>query len=96
MKTAIQLIDEYLCEKLNVPLTEDPIEDAKLNVYAEIGNLIGELLAKEKAQIVEAYNQGYRDGEHDEKHTSNEHDIAIFDNAENYYNETFTQIEPNF
>jgi len=43
MKTAIQLLDEYLSEKLNVKPTGDIIESAKLDVYAEIGNLIGEL-----------------------------------------------------
>ncbi len=91
MKTAIQLLDDYLSEKLSVNATEDPIKSAKLDVYAEISNLIGELLTKEKAQIVEAFNQGYRNGEIDFPSNTSDKDVACFDNAENYYTETFTK-----
>lgn len=48
-------------------------------------NMLKEALVKEKAQIVEAYQKGT--------------DVGINDggeDAENYYTETFTQIEPNF
>ncbi len=41
-----------------------------------------------KEQIKAAYNQGYRDGEITQ-HYQGELDVQYFDNAENYYNETF-------
>jgi len=41
----------------------------------------------EKEQIKAAYNAGYLDGEMDSKNPSNG-DVAKFDDAENYYNET--------
>lgn len=86
MKTAIQLLDYYLSEKLSVNATEDLIESAKLDVYAEIGNLIGELLAKEKAQIVEAF-----------KYAQVSHIMGDELRAEQYYHNVFKQqIEPNF
>ena len=43
-----------------------------------------------KQQIKEAYNQGYRDGFLDAQSQSiGGKDIAEFNNAENYYNQTF-------
>jgi tRNA A-37 threonylcarbamoyl transferase component Bud32 len=45
---------------------------------------------KEKKQIKNAFNDGYRSGFNDSQHvTENEKDIALFDDAENYYNQQF-------
>ena len=45
-----------------------------------------------KQQILDAYNQGYRDGEVDAANpNSNDLDIASFSNAETYYNEKYGQ-----
>lgn len=98
MKTAIQLLDEYLSEKLNVKPTEDIIESAKLDVYAEIGNLIGELLEKEKAQIVEAFTKGQLDiiGAVDQnipKIIQNKINVKYDADGKTYYTETFTQTQ---
>lgn len=46
------------------------------------------LLEKEKQQIIDSFNQGYREGE-TETMTASKEDVANFDDAKNYYNETF-------
>jgi len=47
-----------------------------------------------KEEIKNAYNAGYREGEHDGVALSgNENDISNYDNAEQYYNETFKNNE---
>lgn len=51
---------------------------------------ISELLELEKKQIVDAYNQGFRDGESIEDTIKVKGDIANFSEAEQYYNSTFT------
>lgn len=49
-----------------------------------------ELLAVEKQQIIDTFNAGYRDGEHDGINASSEEkDIAEFSNATVYFNSTF-------
>lgn len=42
-------------------------------------------LKMEKQQIIDAYNEGYRDGEHDGKSNVLPDDIANYSNAEQYY-----------
>lgn len=42
-------------------------------------------LKMEKQQIIDAYNEGYRDGEHDGKSNVLPDDIANYSNAEEYY-----------
>lgn len=54
---------------------------------SEIWIKINKLFEKEKEQIKDAYNQGYRDGEIQEYNSEN--DVSEFDDAENYYNNTF-------
>ena len=51
-----------------------------------------ELLAKEKEQIKNAFNQGYRDGEIDGQFSENDSDVSNFENAETYYNDEFKNI----
>ncbi len=41
-----------------------------------------ELISKEKEQIIEAYNQGYRDGESNINTPQNTQDISVFSDAE--------------
>jgi hypothetical protein len=41
----------------------------------------------EKEQIIDAYNEGYRDGERQEY--DNKNDVSQYNDAINYYNETF-------
>lgn len=43
----------------------------------------------EKEQIKAAYNKGYQDGEIEILDGKNE-DVKYFDDAENYYNDTYT------
>lgn len=93
MKTAIQLLDDYLSEKLSVDATEDPIESAKLDVYAEIGNLIGELLAKEKRDLIDFHIECMKIGLINEGVSKwiDGYKPIITEVAENYYTETFTK-----
>lgn len=46
-----------------------------------------DFLEDEKSQTKDAYNQGFRDGEIQEYNSEN--DVSQFDDAENYYNNTF-------
>lgn len=46
------------------------------------------LLEIEKQQIKNAFNQGYRDAEMDLGKIADD-DVADYENAENYYNETY-------
>jgi hypothetical protein len=49
-----------------------------------------ELLEVEKQQKMDAYNQGYRDGEVDAHNPTNiSKDVSEFSNAENYIKETY-------
>lgn len=52
-------------------------------------------LIKEKQQIKNAFNQGYRDGETDSLSMANEEDVSSFENAENYFKEKFPNISVN-
>lgn len=47
------------------------------------------LLEIEKQQIKNAFNQGYRDAEKDNWCVVPDDDVADYNNAENYYNETY-------
>lgn len=44
-----------------------------------------QMLEKEKQQIIDAFNEGYRDSEIDSVITNNHKDIAMFANADYYY-----------
>jgi len=60
----------------------------QLNMIKEIAI---KLLEQERTVIIEAYNQGYRDGESTgELSNKNELDISKFDDANNYFITTFT------
>lgn len=62
--------------------------------YGELPKCIMDILEQSKEihekQIEEAYNQGYRDAEIDCFHLS-KNDISTYENAKNYYNETYKQ-----
>ena len=56
----------------------------------EINDLLEHHKALHKKEIKDAFNQGYRDGEHDYGNTTQIlGDISAWDDSENYYNETF-------
>jgi len=46
-------------------------------------------IEKEKQQIIDAYNQGYRDGENAEESTKALVDVSQWADAEQYYNEKY-------
>lgn len=52
-----------------------------------IDDLAQQAKEMERSQIVDGYNQGYRDGEVQEYNSEN--DVSMFDDAINYYNQTF-------
>ncbi len=89
MKTVV----EELIEKLQEIHRQYPVNNA-LNrsvkgAYVDCVILAKELLTKEKQQIADAYNQGYRDGENAEESTKALIDVSQWADAENYYNKTF-------
>lgn len=78
MKTAIQEI---------IDLVEiDHNNEISMRVFYK---MLSKGLKKEKEQIKNAFNQGYRDGEMDSMSMSNDEDVSCFDNAENYFKENF-------
>ena len=58
--------------------------------WKDLDSLVEQAKQMEKEQIQDAYNQGYRDGEHDASNIPlSIGDISEYINAEQYYNETF-------
>lgn len=99
MKTAMQDLKEDLIETLSLaqePLKEiiDPTtKEACVSVLKETINAIierinNELLQTEKQQIIDSFNQGFREWE-SETMTSSKEDVSNFDDAINYYKKTF-------
>jgi len=85
-KTAMMQLRDRLQAKESSCTNYDAIQ-----VYKSLINLINtELLEIEKQQHLDTYNQGYRDGELDAVNpkTTNK-DIAEFNDAINYFNQTF-------
>ena len=52
--------------------------------------MLQDALPKERQQIEQAYNQGYREAEIDNGADIRD-DISDYQNASNYYNQTYTQ-----
>lgn len=73
-KTAIQELSEWFEEFYSTDVSREKFKVA---------------IEEDKQQIKDSYNQGYRDGERDAQSQVSEKDIADFDDAENYYNETY-------
>ena len=64
------------------------IGDVKPSVLVKF--IEGELIEYEKNVIMDAFNEGYRQGEHDATDiTPAAMDISNFGNSESYYEETF-------
>ena len=60
----------------------------------DVKKSIEQAKAMHKREHIETYNQGYIDGEHDASNIPlSIGDISEYNNAENYYNETFKQQE---
>lgn len=58
--------------------------------YGDNQDLLQLAKAMHKREHIETYNQGYRDGEHDASNIPlSIGDISEYNNAENYYNDTF-------
>jgi len=51
--------------------------------------MLSEGLKKEKQQIKDAFNQGYRDGELDAESNTFDGDVSEFSNAYDYYFQTY-------
>jgi len=77
MKTALSEYLEYL----------EGIKERD-NIPVHIITTAKNYLEAEKQQFVDAFNQGFREGE-SETMTASKEDISKFDDAINYYNETF-------
>lgn len=55
-----------------------------INYFWNAGNL-----EKEKQQIIDAFNQGFREGETETMVADTQKDVSEYDDAINYYNETY-------
>lgn len=90
MKTVVKELLEYFEQQLRLHrsseikyTTEEAWVDA-INIYKNA------LKTKEAEQIKAAFNQGYREGFDDaESDVGSDKDVREFDDAKNYYNETF-------
>lgn len=86
-KTALKELIEYFEQQLRLQRSSEikyTTEEALVDVIQVCKNA---QKTKEKEQLINAYNQGYRDGEIQEYNSEN--DVSEFDDAENYYNNTF-------
>jgi hypothetical protein len=81
MKTAV----EWLMNKIENVKIIDEYELIKLKESYE------QAKEMEKEQIMDAFNQGYREAELNLNNIVNKGDISEFYDAQNYYNETFKQ-----
>jgi hypothetical protein len=73
MKTAVEWLAEQLC---NAPILD-------------YWGLVEQAKEMEKEQIMDAYEQGYRDGETNSNTMNYGIDISKFADAKIYYNQTF-------
>jgi len=79
VKTVLQELIEWIRDerKKRIPTTY------------QVENKAIELLPKERHDIINAFNQGYREGELLEDSIKSDGDISDFSDAEDYFNQTF-------
>lgn len=65
-------------------LLEQYIQDGHISIETS-----EKALEMGKQQIINTYNEGYRDGDIESGCFSNNKDISEFENAEHYYKQTF-------
>jgi hypothetical protein len=83
MKTAVEWLQQEVILQTNLPLNLE-------NVLV-FNKLFEQAKEMEKEQIMDAFNQGYREAELNLNEIVNKGDISKFYDAQNYYNETFKQ-----
>jgi len=98
-----QNLFNHLAQEYDLSLTESELDEVirlslstveKINALAEdsIGNVCREM---QKQQILDAFNQGYREGEHDANICCNPNtDIANSSDAADYWQRTYGTNEP--
>ena len=80
---------EWLIEQIESGKIEIVYSD-KIHSVKCIPEIIQQAKEMEKQQKMDAYNQGYRDGEVDASNPTNiSKDVSEFSNAENYIKETY-------
>lgn len=84
-KTAIDLLKERLL-RLQSNYKEGT---SGHNCFGIAAKLCDEYKEEEKQQVKNDFNGGYRCGEHDASSTNTTKDISEFDDAENYYKDTY-------
>jgi hypothetical protein len=91
-QSSVELFIEQLEEKGNA-WENGSIHGSRLNISIDVSvykELKEQAKAMHKKEIKDAFNQGYRDGEHDYGNTTQIlGDVSVWDDSENYYNETF-------
>lgn len=73
---------EWLIQQIETGKIEIVYSD-KIHSIRCLPEFVKEALEMEKKQIIDAYNRGYQDATNDYR------DMSIFDDSEQYYNETF-------
>ena len=91
MKTAMQELQDALeiYSRHNNGTPEGKAIDITLSAFPKF-------IEAEKEQIKDAFNQGYREGMSDSESgvvMKGKEDVAIFDDAKNYYSQTFKSDE---
>jgi len=88
MKTAMQ---ELVSKLNNIHTDEAPCEysdEYKLAIN-RCRTLATELLEQERKQVIDAFNQGYREGEEGNSLAKSLVDVSQFEDANNYFNNTY-------
>jgi len=85
MSNKKQTAVELLVKELNKIIDFIPMDK-----WDKIRDIVQQAKEMDKQQKIEAYNQGYRDGENDASNTPlSIGDIEEYSNAEQYYKETY-------
>jgi len=89
MKTVLNQLIEKLSARIESNENVSTTITGRNSAFYECMDLAKELLEVEKRQIVDAFNEGYRHGESLEDSQKPFGDISEFQDANNYFTETF-------
>lgn len=80
MQDLIEWAQEEICERRSYSASK---------TFEQVIEKAQDLIEKEKEQIMDAYNQGYSDGESDGCIHTTRGDVSQYDDAVNYYRENY-------
>ena len=90
--TPLQQLRDKINEHVKTMVGKQPYDNGYKSALVDVMYLIDEFKEEEKQAIIDAYNQGYRDGYSEaDCGVISDKDVSEFDDAEQYYNNTYKQ-----